>query len=126
MKIYLILACFVAAAGGFLFGFDTSVISGVIEYLVPKFGLDEIQKGWTVGCILIGCMVGERCGRAYQFKIWQEESPDVFGNCFSGFIRWMCIIQQLYYFYYQPDDCRYFSRCRIYACSYLYCRNISG
>ena len=58
MKIYLILVCFVAAAGGFLFGFDTSVISGVIEYLVPKFGLSVVQKGWTVACILIGCMIG--------------------------------------------------------------------
>lgn len=58
MKTYLILICLVAAAGGFLFGFDTSVISGVIEYLVPKFGLNEFQKGWTVACILIGCMLG--------------------------------------------------------------------
>ncbi|ANH82729.1 hypothetical protein A8C56_18670 [Niabella ginsenosidivorans] len=58
MKTYLVLVCLVAAAGGFLFGFDTSVISGVIEYLVPKFELNEIQKGWTVACILVGCMIG--------------------------------------------------------------------
>ena len=58
MRTYLILVCFVAAAGGFLFGFDTSVISGVIEYLVPKFDLSVGQKGWTVACILIGCMIG--------------------------------------------------------------------
>jgi len=58
MKTYLLLVCFVAAAGGFLFGFDTSVISGVIEYLVPKFNLSIAEKGWTVACILIGCMVG--------------------------------------------------------------------
>jgi len=58
MKTYLLLVCFVAAAGGFLFGFDTSVISGVIEYLVPKFDLSVAEKGWTVSCILIGCMAG--------------------------------------------------------------------
>lgn len=58
MKTYLVLVCLVAAAGGFLFGFDTSVISGVIEYLVPKFALSEVQKGWTVACILVGCMAG--------------------------------------------------------------------
>lgn len=60
MKIYLLFICFVAAAGGFLFGFDTSVISGAIEFIAdPKvFNLDAIEKGWTVSCILIGCMAG--------------------------------------------------------------------
>jgi sugar porter (SP) family MFS transporter len=60
MNLYLILVCLVGAAGGFLFGFDTSVISGVIEYISsPKvYNLDEISKGWTVSCIIIGCMIG--------------------------------------------------------------------
>ncbi len=60
MKLYLIFVCFVAAIGGFLFGFDTSVISGAIEFIeTPRvFGLDEIQKGWAVSCIIIGCMIG--------------------------------------------------------------------
>lgn len=60
MNAYLILVCLVGAAGGFLFGFDTSVISGVIEYISgPKvYNLNEIAKGWTVSCIIIGCMIG--------------------------------------------------------------------
>jgi len=60
MNLYLILVCFVGAAGGFLFGYDTSVISGVIEYISsPKiYNLHEISKGWTTSCILIGCMIG--------------------------------------------------------------------
>jgi sugar porter (SP) family MFS transporter len=60
MRPYLILICFAAAVGGFLFGFDTSVISGAIEFIeTPRvFGLDEIQKGWAVSCIIIGCMIG--------------------------------------------------------------------
>lgn len=59
-NIYLILVCLVGAAGGFLFGFDTSVISGAIEYISsPKvYNLDEISKGWTASCILVGCMIG--------------------------------------------------------------------
>src|SRR5580698_3235486 len=60
MNLYLILVCLVGAAGGFLFGFDTSVISGVIEYISGPsvYNLDEIAKGWTVSCIIIGCMIG--------------------------------------------------------------------
>jgi sugar porter (SP) family MFS transporter len=60
LSLYLILACLVGSTGGFLFGFDTSVISGVIEYISSPsvFGLSEISKGWTVSCIIIGCMAG--------------------------------------------------------------------
>ncbi len=60
VNLYLILVCLVGSTGGFLFGFDTSVISGVIEYISsPRvFHLAEIAKGWTVSCIIIGCMIG--------------------------------------------------------------------
>ena len=60
LNLYLILVCMVGSTGGFLFGFDTSVISGVIEYISsPRvFNLGEIAKGWTVSCIIIGCMIG--------------------------------------------------------------------
>ncbi len=39
---------------------DTSVISGAIEFIeTPKvFNLNEIQKGWTVSCIIVGCLMG--------------------------------------------------------------------
>jgi sugar porter (SP) family MFS transporter len=60
MKGYLLFICLVAAAGGFLFGFDTSVISGAIEFIQTPavFNLSELEKGWTVSCIIIGCMAG--------------------------------------------------------------------
>lgn len=60
MKLYLILVCLVGAAGGFLFGFDTSVISGVIGYIAKPqvYNLNEITQGWTVSCFIIGCMLG--------------------------------------------------------------------
>lgn len=63
MKMYLFFVCLVAAMGGLLFGFDTSVISGAIEFMqMPAvFDLSPIEKGWAVSCILIGCMVGAGC-----------------------------------------------------------------
>lgn len=51
---YLIFLSVVAALGGFLFGYDAAVISGTISQVTVKFGLDEIQIGWFVGCALIG------------------------------------------------------------------------
>lgn len=67
MRLYLILVSFVAAIGGFLFGFDTSVISGAMVTLKPQFGLNEFQEGWAVGSILVGCMLGAiSCGKPSQ------------------------------------------------------------
>lgn len=55
---YLIFLSVVAALGGFLFGYDAAVISGTISQVTVKFGLDEIQIGWFVGCALIGSIIG--------------------------------------------------------------------
>jgi sugar porter (SP) family MFS transporter len=55
---YLFRACLVATLGGLLFGYDTGVISGAIEALTLRFGLDDLMKGWVSGCVLIGCAAG--------------------------------------------------------------------
>lgn len=44
----LIFIAFVVSLGGFLFGFDAGIISGVMSYAGPEFNLDEIQSGWVV------------------------------------------------------------------------------
>jgi len=58
MKGYVILISVVAALGGLLFGFDTAVISGTINFIQPYFGLSEVGLGWTVSSLLFGCMAG--------------------------------------------------------------------
>ena len=50
---YLIFLSVVAALGGFLFGYDTAVISGTIAQVTQLFQLDTLQQGWYVGCALI-------------------------------------------------------------------------
>jgi SP family arabinose:H+ symporter-like MFS transporter len=58
MKGYVILISVVAALGGLLFGFDTAVISGTINFIQPYFGLSEAELGWTVSSLLFGCIAG--------------------------------------------------------------------
>jgi len=58
MKGYVVLISVVAALGGLLFGFDTAVISGTINFIQPYFGLSEAGLGWTVSSLLLGCIAG--------------------------------------------------------------------
>ncbi len=39
---------FVVSLGGFLFGFDAGIISGVMSYAGPEFNLTDAQLGWAV------------------------------------------------------------------------------
>lgn len=55
---YLYLVCMVAALGGFLFGFDTAVISGTISLVKTDFSLSPVSEGWFVSCALLGCIIG--------------------------------------------------------------------
>lgn len=55
---YLVFLSVVAALGGFLFGYDTAVISGTTSQVAQIFQLDTLQQGWYVGCALVGSIVG--------------------------------------------------------------------
>ncbi|MBC7826421.1 MAG: sugar porter family MFS transporter [Chitinophagaceae bacterium] len=57
-KKYFFMVCFIAAMGGFLFGFDTAVISGALPFVVKDFALDSLMEGWFVSSALLGCIIG--------------------------------------------------------------------
>jgi len=64
-------ACVVAALGGFLFGFDMAVVSGILPLVAKQFSLSAFQQGWFVSSALVGCIggvaasgeLGDRYGR---------------------------------------------------------------
>lgn len=43
----------IVALGGLLMGFDASVISGVIKFIEPEFGLTKLQLGWSVSSLTL-------------------------------------------------------------------------
>ncbi len=43
----------IVALGGFLMGFDASVISGVVAFIGPEFDLGPIELGWSVASLTL-------------------------------------------------------------------------
>lgn len=66
-----IFVALVVSIGGFLFGFDAGIISGVMAYANPEFNLTDIQNGWAVSApsfaamfaMLIAGRLSDKIGR---------------------------------------------------------------
>jgi sugar porter (SP) family MFS transporter len=67
----------IVALGGFLMGFDASVISGVIGFIELEFALSKIQLGWSVASLtltatlamMVAGPLSDRMGRRPVLKI---------------------------------------------------------
>ncbi|MDW8308662.1 MAG: sugar porter family MFS transporter [Verrucomicrobiales bacterium] len=55
---YALRIALVVAFGGFLMGFDASVISGVVGFIEPEFNLSKLQLGWAVSCLTLTATLG--------------------------------------------------------------------
>lgn len=58
MNFKIVFIAFAAALAGFLFGFDTAVISGTVELVKEQFNLSDAGIGWYVSCALVGAISG--------------------------------------------------------------------
>ncbi|TMU55150.1 sugar porter family MFS transporter [Flagellimonas algicola] len=47
---------FVVSLGGFLYGFDAAIISGVMNYVTPEFDLNTSEQGWVPSSPLFAAM----------------------------------------------------------------------
>ncbi len=56
--LYLVGLSIVAALGGFLFGYDTAIISGTLSFVKDQFAMDAGAQGWFVSSALVGCVAG--------------------------------------------------------------------
>ena len=57
-RVYLYFLALIAAIGGFLFGFDLSIVSGAELFMADHFELTPESRGFAVGCAVLGCMIG--------------------------------------------------------------------
>jgi sugar porter (SP) family MFS transporter len=74
---YTIRVALIVALGGFLMGFDASVISGVVGFIGPEFDLTNIQIGWAVASLtltstlamMVSGPISDRFGRRPVLKV---------------------------------------------------------
>ena len=74
---YTIRVALIVALGGFLMGFDASVISGVVTFIEPEFGLTNIELGWAVASLtltatlamMVAGPLSDRFGRRPVLKV---------------------------------------------------------
>lgn len=64
MSVRLYSIAVVAALGGFLFGYDLSIISGAIIFITKDFHLSPIEVGFAMSSASIGCFLGPIAGGA--------------------------------------------------------------
>lgn len=75
-NVYIISIAFTAAIGGFLLGFDGSVISGAVPFYKSVFGLQDgsFMLGFSVSCIIWGAIFGNLIAGPLCDKIGRKPS----------------------------------------------------
>ncbi|WP_367390758.1 sugar porter family MFS transporter [Lewinella sp. LCG006] len=74
---YIVTTALIVALGGFLMGFDASVISGVNKFIELEFSLTKLQVGWAVSSLtltatlamLVAGPLSDKIGRRQVLKI---------------------------------------------------------
>jgi len=56
--LYLSVVCIITTLGGFLFGYDTAIVSGAIEFVKTQFQLNAAMEGWVVSSAVFGGIFG--------------------------------------------------------------------
>jgi len=95
---YVYRCTFVAAIGGFLFGYDTAVIAGAIGFIQQKYQLTPAMMGWIASCALIGCVIGAMFGGIMSDWIGRRKVLVISGLLFAISSIGITIPLDLHYF----------------------------
>jgi SP family arabinose:H+ symporter-like MFS transporter len=89
-NLYIVSIAFTAAIGGFLLGFDGSVISGAVPFYKSVFGLTDgsFLLGFSVSCIIWGAIIGNLLAGPLSDKIGRKPALLISAVLFAatGFI----------------------------------------
>ncbi|RPD99117.1 MFS transporter [Aureibaculum marinum] len=103
-QLYTIRIAAIVALGGFLLGFDASVISGVVKFIEPEFNLSKIQLGWAVSSITLTAALGmiiagpmsDKHGRRKLLKVAAILFiVSALGSALAGNFFWLIIFRMI-------------------------------
>jgi MFS transporter, SP family, arabinose:H+ symporter len=57
-QLFTVKTSLIVALGGFLMGFDASVVSGVVRFIEPEFNLSKLELGWAVSSLTLTATLG--------------------------------------------------------------------
>ncbi|MFM9372825.1 sugar porter family MFS transporter [Streptomyces sp. Da 82-17] len=70
------------ALGGFLFGFDTGVVSGALLYIKHDFQLNSFEQGSVVSVLLVGAVVGATAAGGLADRFGRRKALGLIGAVF--------------------------------------------
>ncbi|MCF7817389.1 MAG: sugar porter family MFS transporter [Kiritimatiellales bacterium] len=79
---YIYLIALVAAAGGFLFGYDLSIVSGALPFLEKYFELNAAAKGMAVSSAIFGSILGPLVGMWMSDALGRRRTLGIAAFCF--------------------------------------------
>ena len=81
----------VAAMGGFLFGYDTAVISGAEQQIQQVFGLNPMTHGWVMSSALWGTVIGALFGGRITDRYGRKPTLSVIGMLYLISAVWSAL-----------------------------------
>jgi sugar porter (SP) family MFS transporter len=76
---YLYGAVLVACTGGFIYGFASFVITGVILFLTRRFSLSPGEVGFAISSMMIGCLIGSSVAGAISDRLGRRKAMAIAG-----------------------------------------------
>jgi len=79
---FLVRIALIAAIGGFLFGFDTGVISGAQLFITRDFRLGTTEQSWLVGALLVGAVAGAAASGWLSDRLGRRPTKIIAGSVY--------------------------------------------
>ena len=73
-KFYFHVSVLIASLGGFLFGYDTAVISGAILFIKKQFVVSPFLEGMIISSLFLSAMIGAPLGGTIADKIGRKKA----------------------------------------------------
>ena len=122
-QIYTIRVVLIVALGGFLMGFDASVISGVVKFIEPQFNLSKLELGWSVSSLTLTSTLAMMFAGPLSDRYGRKPMLQVSGYFICNFCYCFGFCAKLSVFGNRSNVGWFWSGSFSYTCTNVHCRN---